>query len=60
MGLIGTATCIGQKTLFAPLLGESHPVQEGEVVFREDGMLPEDDEGAVQMADISIVNVGMV
>jgi len=60
MGLIGTATCIGQKTLFAPLLGESHPVQEGEVVFREDGMLPEDDEGAVQMADISIVNVGMI
>ena len=56
MGNISTATVIGEKTIFEPLLGVVRSVQEGEILTVEDGVVVE----ANPVSPTAISNWGMV
>ncbi len=56
MGRISTATVIGEKTIFEPLLGVTQAAQEGEVLTVEDGVVVE----AHPVNAVAISNLGMV
>jgi len=57
MGNIATATILGQKTIFEPLLGIAQPAREERILRVEDGEVVEDEQMVVEA---QIVNWGMV
>ncbi len=56
IGVIATATVVGNKTIYSPLLGETIPAREADVTYIENGEISEEQ---VEIYEASIVNWGM-
>ncbi len=56
VGVIATATLLGNKTIFSPLLGETPPARETGVTYVENGEIVEEQ---VQIYQASVNNWGM-